>query len=183
MNEKINQTRRGLIIGAAALPLVGCQVFATNSKLENRALAVTQQLYSKSPSAKTTAQNAYASIVFPEIAKLGFGVGGASGNGVMYKGNTPSTHYNLSAVSLGLISGIESFSMILFLMNASAQARFNKLLGFDLGAGVEYALPKFGDNYSVTSGTFTKDMYAIIFNQAGILGGASLSAAKYTAIS
>ncbi len=175
--------RRGLIAGAAALPIASsCGFLGTSSNLDQRALAVREQVFQKYPSAAQASQQASATLLFPEIVKAGFAVGGSHGDGVMYVNNEIVARYNLTAASFGIQAGIESFSMMTLLMTPLSVQRFQQTLGFDVGADVEYALPREGVNYGTTANSIIHDVYVLIFNQAGLMVGATVQGAKYTQI-
>jgi lipid-binding SYLF domain-containing protein len=77
--------------------------------------------------------HAYA--VFPNVGKAGFGIGGARGNGIAYVGGTPVGKTKLSAVTIGLQVGGQSFVEVIFFKDQTAWADFTRE-NFEFGAQV-----------------------------------------------
>ena len=61
--------------------------------------AALQQLYSSEPVAKIIGEKAKAVLVFPNIVKAGFIVGGQYGEGVLFRNGKFVAHYNSVAAS------------------------------------------------------------------------------------
>ncbi|MDF2185404.1 lipid-binding SYLF domain-containing protein [Grimontia hollisae] len=78
-------------------------------------------------------ENAYGYAVFPSVGKGGFWIGGAYGNGLVYRGNKTVAQAELIQVSVGLTFGGQAFSEILFFED---KRTFDNFLSgrFELGA-------------------------------------------------
>jgi len=70
-------------IAFALLPTAG--LAADRSALERDARAALQTLTGSVPAAKSLSGSAAAVLVFPKVTKAGLGVGGQSGDGVLFK--------------------------------------------------------------------------------------------------
>ncbi len=68
--------------------------------------------------------SAYGYAVFPSVGKGGLGVGGAAGNGTVYKGGAIVGDTKLSQITIGLQAGGQSYSEIIFFQNADAFTNF-----------------------------------------------------------
>ncbi|GGZ71901.1 lipid-binding SYLF domain-containing protein [Algibacter mikhailovii] len=68
--------------------------------------------------------SAYGYAVFPSIGKGGLGVGGATGNGTVYRGGSVVGDCKMSQLTIGLQAGGQSYSEIIFFQNKSAFDRF-----------------------------------------------------------
>lgn len=81
-------------------------------------------------------------MVFPEVLKAGFIIGGRGGRGVAScrgsSGWTPPAYFNLGGGSIGLQIGAQSTDFVLLIMNKEGM---NKLLGdqFELGGDISAA--------------------------------------------
>jgi lipid-binding SYLF domain-containing protein len=80
-------------------------------------------------SMKKLFDHSYAFVVFPNVGKGAFGVGGAFGNGIVYKNNIPIASAKLSQVSIGIQAGGQGYREVVFLENKSNFDEFkeNKL--------------------------------------------------------
>ncbi len=78
---------------------------------------------------------AYGYVIFPNVGKGGLGVGGASGNGVVYQGGAEIGMAKLSQLTIGFQAGGQAYREIIFFKNKEAMDRFkdNK---FELAAQV-----------------------------------------------
>ena len=68
--------------------------------------------------------SAYGYAVFPSIGKGGLGVGGATGNGTVYKGGAIVGDCKMSQVTIGFQAGGQAYSEVIFFEDADAFNRF-----------------------------------------------------------
>jgi lipid-binding SYLF domain-containing protein len=68
--------------------------------------------------------SAYGYAVFPSIGKGGLGVGGAAGNGTVYKGGAAVGDCKMTQVTVGFQAGGQSYSEVIFFQDADAFNRF-----------------------------------------------------------
>ena len=69
---------------------------------------------------------AYGYAVFPSIGKGGLGVGGAAGNGTIYRGGSIVGDCKMSQITIGFQAGGQAYSEVIFFKNAEA---FNQFTG------------------------------------------------------
>ncbi|MBY5992416.1 YSC84-related protein [Ferrimonas balearica] len=77
--------------------------------------------------------NAYGYAIFPTIGKGGVGIGGAYGEGKVFKGGTHTGNSKMAQVSFGLQLGGQAYSQIIFFQNADAYNEFTSG-DFEFGA-------------------------------------------------
>jgi len=68
--------------------------------------------------------SAYGYAVFPSIGKGGLGVGGAAGNGTIYRGGSIVGDCKMSQVTIGFQAGGQAYSEIVFFKDKAAFDRF-----------------------------------------------------------
>ena len=73
--------------------------------------------------------------MFPEITKAGLIVGGQHGNGVLLRDDQPSGHYSISAASLGLQAGVQTFSYVMMFIEEDALNYLDSADGWEIGVG------------------------------------------------
>jgi lipid-binding SYLF domain-containing protein len=178
-----------LVAGLLALALTATSSMNTRSALAasaaeiNRdANAVLAKLYEKKPEAKKLASQAKAILIFPSIYKAGFMFGAQYGEGVLRKGNKSVGYYNTLAASYGWQAGAQAFGYALFFMNDGALSYLDKSDGFELGVGPSIVVLDEGAGKSMTSSTVTQDIYALIFDQKGLMAGAGIQGSKISKI-
>ena len=178
--------RRTIILMLVAIALTGAtagRAHAASAAKINRAVdASLKKLYAANPTAKLIGENAKAVLVFPSIWKAGFIVGGQGGNGALRKGGKTVGYYNSAAASYGLQAGAQAFGYALFFMTDSALEYLDKHDGWEIGTGPSIVLIDKGFAKSLTSGTLTDDIYAIIFDQKGLMAGIGIQGSKITQI-
>jgi lipid-binding SYLF domain-containing protein len=147
---------------------------------EADANAALNSLYTSEPAAKMIGEKAKAVLVFPNIVKAGFIVGGHYGEGVLLINGKLAAHYNSVAASYGLQAGVQSFGYALFLMNDKALSYVEKSDGWELGVGPSIVIVDKGKAKSLTTLTLKDDVYAFIFDQKGLMAGLGIQGSKIT---
>ena len=155
---------------------------ASAADINRDANAVLAKLYAAKPEAKNLASRAKAILVFPSIYKAGFMFGAQYGEGVLRKGNKSVGYYNTVAASYGWQAGAQAFGYALFFMNDSSLSYLDKSEGFEVGVGPSIVVLDEGAGKSMTSSTVTQDIYALIFDQKGLMAGAGIQGSKISKI-
>lgn len=155
---------------------------ASAADLNKDATAIMSKLYEKHPQAKTLNAKAKAVLIFPSVYKAGFMLGAQYGEGVLRKGNKTVGYYSTVAASYGLQAGAQAFGYALFFMNEGALSYLDKSGGFEVGVGPSIVVLDEGAAKSTTSSTLTQDIYALIFDQKGLMGGLGLQGSKISKI-
>ena len=139
-------------------------------------------LYRKTPDAKVLGDRAVGVLVFPSIVKGGFIIGGQFGDGALRKGGKTVAYYRSLAASYGFQAGVQSFGYVLFFMDDASLQYLDTSDGWEVGTGPSLVVldAGFGKNLSTT--TLQKGVYAFIFDQKGLMGGAGLQGSKITRI-
>ncbi len=111
------------------------QVGGWNPQLENDAEAALKGMIEASPKLKVFKDQAYGFAVFPKITKAGIGIGGAAGNGVVYKKNVVIGSSKLKQASIGLQLGGQQYTEVIFFEGKKSFEKFtNGNLKFDAQA-------------------------------------------------
>ena len=121
-----------------------------------------------------------ATLIIPRITKAGLMLGGAYGEGVLRINEAPVDYYSLASASYGLQIGAQQYSNIIFFMTEEALQKFRVTDGWELGADAEVVFRDKGYSIGVSSKTISKPVYAVVFDQKGLLAGTSLVGAKYS---
>ena len=109
------------------ITLVGLMIIAATGGI-NPVLAenytATIELFRRSPEAQKYFAEAYGYAVFPTIAKGGIGIGGAYGEGKVYREGKITGNVSMVKLSAGLQLGVQAFSEIIFFKDRHAYERF-----------------------------------------------------------
>ncbi|XRD81689.1 lipid-binding SYLF domain-containing protein [Dyella halodurans] len=171
----------------AASPLLGAPQAsskdqAKDAKLRNDSFAALNSLYASEPKAKEFAKKSKAILVFPNILKAGFMVGGQGGDGVLIEGGKVVGTFNLSAASFGFQAGAQSFAQVMFFTTNDAIAYLDKSDGWSVGVGPSIVVVDQGLAKTATTQTLSSDVYVFIFGQRGLMAGAGVQGQKITRI-
>ena len=152
------------------------------AKLASESRAALKMLTSTVPLAKQLATTAVAVLVFPEITKAGFGIGGQYGEGTLLKKGAAAAYYKTTGASFGLQAGGQKYGYAMFFMNAKALDQLDNANGFEVGVGPSIVVVDEGMGKSTTTKTLKDDVYAFIFGQKGLMAGLGIQGNKITKI-
>jgi len=166
------------VLMMTAQPAVAASAAEINRDVD-RALQI---LYAKDPDARKLTTRAKAVLVFPSIVKAGFLFGAQYGDGAMREKGKTVGYYNTVAASYGLQAGVQVFGYALFFMTDSALTYLANSGGFELGVGPSIVVLDTGAARALTTTTAQSDMYAIFFDQRGLMAGLGLQGSKISRI-
>jgi lipid-binding SYLF domain-containing protein len=155
---------------------------ASAAEIERGVNTALKNLYSKYPAAKALAKESAGVLVFPNIVKGGFVVGGLFGEGALRKGSRTVAYYNTVAASYGLQAGVQKYGYALIFMTDAALGYLNKSDGWEIGVGPSIVVVDAGMAKSLTTTTAKADIYAFFFSQKGLMAGLGLQGTKITRI-
>ena len=154
---------------------------ASASEIDRNATEALRTLYATTPGALNLAKQAKGVLVFPNIVKAGFIVGGQYGDGVLRrKGGKTVGYYRSLAASYGLQAGVQSFGYVLLFMDDASLAYLEQSRGWEIGTGPSVVILDKGFGKSMSSTTLRKGVYAFIFSQKGLMAGLGLQGSKIT---
>ncbi|MCG7324755.1 YSC84-related protein [Achromobacter sp. ACRQX] len=151
---------------------------ASAAEIGADAMAALEQLYSQDPRMRELGKQAVAVLVFPDIIKGGFLVGGERGSGALIRRGQVEGFYSISALSFGFQAGAQQFSYALFFMNEPALAYLDQSDGWSLGAGPSLVVVDQGYAATISTTTLTQDVYAVPFGEQGLMAGMGLQGSK-----
>ncbi len=171
-----------MCLGSTYLMSVAPATAASAAEIERGVNSALKKLYSKYPAAKTLAKDAKGVLVFPNIVKGGFIVGGLFGEGALRKGSGTVAYYNTVAASYGLQAGLQKYGYALIFMTDPALGYLDKSDGWEIGVGPSIVVVDAGMAKSLSTITAKADIYAFFFNQKGLMAGLGLQGTKITRI-
>lgn len=175
--------KAGFLISIFSFFLLSCQNVdqEQHGSIINRdAELALQNLFEIDPDTISIYKNASATLIIPRITKAGLVLGGAYGEGVLRINEAPVDYYSLASASYGIQIGAQQYSNIIFFMTEEALQKFRVKDGWELGADAEVVFRDKGYSIGFSSKTITKPVYAVVFDQKGLLAGTSLVGAKFS---
>jgi lipid-binding SYLF domain-containing protein len=168
-------------VGSIALAPTAARAAAA-AELDRESATALKQLSRSDDGARALAKGARAVLVFPRIVKGGFVFGGQFGDGALRSGGKATAYYRSIAASYGLQAGVQAFGYALFFMNDKALEYFKKSEGFELGVGPSIVVVDKGMATALTTTTARSDIYAVFFDQKGLMAGLGVQGTKITQI-
>lgn len=117
---------RTTLLGLLVITLGGCAAWdpEREANLQQDAAATIEAFRNKDPGMQRFFDNAHAYAVFPTVGKGGMGIGGAYGEGLVYRDNRPVARTSLTQVTVGLQLGGQAYHEIIFFRDQAAFERF-----------------------------------------------------------
>ena len=156
----------------------------------------TIELFKNAGASKAYFQNSYGYAVFPGIGKGGFIVGGAHGNGRVFRHGVYVGDTSMTQVSVGFQAGGQAYSMIIFFEDERAFKEFTSgsfEFGADAGAVAITAAANAsagtsgasagasgGMRDAVTAGKYYKGMAVFTIVKGGAMYEATVSGQKFS---
>jgi lipid-binding SYLF domain-containing protein len=152
------------------------------ASLTSESRAALSQLKSQNSAAAKVSSRALAVLVFPNVVKAGFIIGGQGGEGTLFLHGKVAGHYRTAAASYGLQAGVQKFGYALFLMNQRAVNWVNEAHGWSLGSAPSLVLVDKGVAAGISTETMHSGIYAFTFDQKGLMAGLGIQGSKITRI-
>jgi lipid-binding SYLF domain-containing protein len=187
-NHMMTTTRRNILVLVMMVFALSIGVFSKNAKAESaqeiraKSSQALKTLYRTNPVAHDISKHAKAVLVFPSIVKAGLVIGGAYGEGALYKGSNVAGYYKTMTGSWGLQAGAQSYGYVVFLMSDKAVSYLARSEGWEIGVGPTVVIVNEGVAKNLSTSTLKDDAYAFIFNQQGLMVGLSIEGSKITRI-
>ena len=171
-----------LAVGATHFMDVTPAAAASAAEIEQSVNSAVKKLAAKHPWTKELSEKAKGVLVFPNVVKGGFMVGGQFGEGALRKQGKTVAYYNTVSASYGLQAGLQKYGYALFFMTDSALAYLDRSDGWELGTGPSVVIMDKGMAGGITTTTASADVYAFFFDQEGMMAGLGLTGTKITRI-
>lgn len=121
-------------------------------------------------------------LVFPDVYKAGFGIGGEYGEGALLVHNRIVGYYNTAAASIGLQLGAQKKSVIIVFLTQKALDDFRRSDGWKIGADASVAIAKWGVGEDINTIDFKDPIVGFVFGNQGLMYNLTLEGAKITKI-
>jgi lipid-binding SYLF domain-containing protein len=180
--------KSSLAVAALTVALAGCTATTNtgaNKDAEQERQSINSQvdatlgkLYTQVKGSRELVSKARGILVFPNVVKAGFIVGGQYGEGALRVGGTTAGYYSTTAVSVGLQAGAQSKALIFLFMTQDSLDTFRNRDGWSAGGDASVAVLKLGANGAVDTTTATAPVQAFVLTNAGLMADLSVDGTK-----
>jgi len=150
----------------------------SNKQIDAETDQALAQLYAQSSAAKTLGEQAVGILVFPEITKGGFIVGGEHGEGALRVAGKTEGYYESKSASIGLQLGISSRSLAIMFMTEAALAKFKASDKWEAGVDADVTVVESGATGSIDTTTSQHQVIGFNFGEKGLMAGVSIEGTK-----
>ncbi len=119
-------------------------------------------------------------LVFPDVVKAGFGIGGEIGDGALLVDGKTVDYYNTAAASIGFQFGAQFKTVILVFLEKDALDKFRNSSGWEVGVDGSVALIELGAGKDITSINITDPIVGFVFSNKGFMYNLTLEGSKIT---
>ncbi|MEE4639024.1 MAG: YSC84-related protein [Wenzhouxiangella sp.] len=117
---------RSILTLILALIIAGCAGTPSDDRMLRESRAAIEQFVERDPGLREWVDNAHGYVVFPEIAKGGFWIGGGFGRGVVFERGEPIGRATTSQATIGPQIGAQTYSQVIFFRDSAALRTFQR---------------------------------------------------------
>lgn len=122
-------------------------------------------------------------LVFPNVIKAGFGIGGEYGEGALRIGGKTAAYYNTAGASIGFQLGVQSKSIVIVFLEDKALEYFQSSKGWEAGVDGSVAVVEWGVGEDINTINVEDPIVGFVFSNKGLMFNLTLEGSKFTRIS
>lgn len=119
-------------------------------------------------------------LVFPEVVKAGFGIGGEYGEGALRIGGKTVDYYNTAGASIGFQLGAQVKTVILVFLDKAELERFRASSGWEAGVDGSVAVVEWGAGKDINTVNIEDPIVGFVISNKGLMYNLSLEGSKMT---
>lgn len=167
----------------AVAPPPNIQPTSATKVLDADARAAMFTLVSANPKMDDLAHHAKAILVFPNVVRAGFLAGVSHGAGELIENGKVTGYYATTSLSYGFQAGVQQYAYAMLFMTDAALNNLKTSSDFEIGVGPTVVVVDQGMAKNLNTETAKSDVYAIVFDQRGLMAGSALRGTKISRIS
>jgi len=157
-------------------------IAASAVEIDAKADSTLKMFYEKVGPAKELSAKSKGILVFPDVIKAGFGIGGEYGEGALRINGKTVEYYNTAAASIGLQLGAQEKAVILLFMDGKALDDFRKSDGWEAGVDGSVAVVEWGTGGSIDTTNIKDPIIGFVFGNKGLMFNLTLEGSKMSKI-
>jgi lipid-binding SYLF domain-containing protein len=157
-------------------------VAASAAEIDAKTDSALKMFYEKVGPAKELSAKAKGILIFPDVIKAGFGIGGEYGEGALRINGKTVEYYNTAAASIGLQLGAQEKAVILLFMDGKALDDFRKSDGWEAGVDGSVAVVEWGTGGSIDTTNIKDPIIGFVFGNKGLMFNLTLEGSKMSKI-
>ncbi len=171
---------RIVIFTLFSVAFTGITTAASKEEIDIEVEASVEKFQQEVTGSKKFLEKAEGILVFPDIIKVGFGIGGEYGEGaLLIKGKTVD-YYNTAAASIGFQFGAQFKTVILVFLKKDALDKFRNSSGWEVGVDGSVALIELGVGKDINTINIVDPIVGFVFSNKGLMYNLTLEGSKIT---
>jgi len=155
---------------------------ASKVEIDAGVKATLATFYKEVKTGKELAGKATGMLVFPEVYKAGFGIGGEYGEGALLVRGKTVAYYSTAAASIGLQFGAQVKSQVILFMTSKSVKQFRNSDGWEAGVDGSVAVATIGAGGEIDTKTAKQPVIGFIFSNKGLMYNLTFEGAKMSKI-
>jgi lipid-binding SYLF domain-containing protein len=176
----INQTLRQFMVMLSLSLLSFTTHAASSEEIDIKVRGSLDKFQEEVTGGKAFLDRAEGVLVFPDVVKAGFGIGGEIGDGALLVDGKTVDYYNTAAASIGFQFGAQFKTVILVFLEKDALDKFRNSSGWEVGVDGSVALIELGAGKDITSINITDPIVGFVFSNKGFMYNLTLEGSKIT---
>lgn len=164
-----------ILLGLVLSPLAQA---ASGEVIDSKAQAAIATFRDTTAAGAELLDSAAGVLVFPNVVEMGFGIGGAYGEGSLLVQGETVDYYSTAGASFGLQVGLQFKALIVLFMNESVLAKFRRSKGWEAGVDGSIALATVGAGGSIDTSILDQPIIGFMFSNKGLMYNLTLQGNK-----
>jgi lipid-binding SYLF domain-containing protein len=182
MISKRNAVTIGILMILGMMAFTDTAIAASAVEIDAKADSTLKMFFEKVGPAKELSAKSKGILVFPDVIKAGFGIGGEYGEGALRINGKTVEYYNTAAASIGLQLGAQEKAIILLFMDGKALDDFRKSDGWEAGVDGSVAVVEWGTGGSIDTTNIKDPIIGFVFGNKGLMFNLTLEGSKMSKI-
>ena len=179
---KRNAVTIGILMILGMMAFTDTAIAASAVEIDAKADSTLKMFFEKVGPAKELSAKSKGILVFPDVIKAGFGIGGEYGEGALRINGKTVEYYNTAAASIGLQLGAQEKAIILLFMDGKALDDFRKSDGWEAGVDGSVAVVERGTGGSIDTTNIKDPIIGFVFGNKGLMFNLTLEGSKMSKI-
>ena len=155
---------------------------ASKQEIDAESAQALEEFYTKINGGRELVSRAAGVLIFPEVVKAGFGIGGEFGEGKLLIGGNTADYYRIVSGSIGFQFGAQVKREIILFMTQDSLNGFRNSNGWEAGVDGSVALVTLGAGGELDTNTIRNPIIGFIISNKGLMYNLSFEGAKISKI-
>ncbi len=171
---------RVLFLGIIVLLSIRPLYAASTQQIDIEVDGALERFHKEVEGAEQFLKKAKGVLVFPEVVKVGIGIGGEYGEGALRINGTSVDYFSTAAASIGFQLGAQLKTVILVFLESDALEKFRNSDGWEVGVEGSVAIVEFGAGKDINSVIIKDPIVGFVISNKGLMYNLTLEGSKIT---